>query len=343
MYNGSLNRQSLQEWWRGRCIPGTRNGIIETLEPFGSTLPAKLLPKGYNLSLSDQYWLCPKKKNIKWKDINFFENDFSLDFGLFLFGKKIDLNTIDLNSPDVTTDGWLKKRWVIKDGKRLLYKAGSHPYFQEPFNEVLATRVMEHLGVPHIPYSLVWEGDYALSVCETFITKDTELIPAHYILWSGKRPNNMSDYNHFLKRCVDSGLKDTKFFINQMLTVDFIIANEDRHYNNFGIIRDATTLKWLKFAPVFDNGTSLWYYKNEPNLKIQSKPFKSWHSDQIKLISDFDWLDFNKLKCIDEEFEEILKENPWIDAGRRGKLALALKDRINYLHSIIHNTKHKLS
>ena len=37
---------------------------------------------------------------------------------------------------------------------------------------------------------------------------------------------------------------------NKMLKVDYIIANEDRHYNNFGFIRNADTLEWLGLAPV---------------------------------------------------------------------------------------------
>ena len=41
--------------------------------------------------------------------------------------------------------------------------------------------------------------------------------------------------------------------------------NEDRHLNNFGIIRDVNTLKWLDVAPIFDNGQSLKieYYDDE--------------------------------------------------------------------------------
>ena len=33
--------------------------------------------------------------------------------------------------------------------------------------------------------------------------------------------------------------------------------NEDRHLNNFGIIRDINTLKWIDVAAIFDNGQSL--------------------------------------------------------------------------------------
>ncbi len=34
-----------------------------------------------------------------------------------------------------------------------------------------------------------------------------------------------------------------------MIVLDYLIANEDRHLNNFGVIRNAETLEWLGFAP----------------------------------------------------------------------------------------------
>ena len=46
-------------------------------------------------------------------------------------------------------------------------------------------------------------------------------------------------------------------FIISSNGLDFLIMNEDRHLNNFGIIRDVNTLKWLDMAPIFDNGQSL--------------------------------------------------------------------------------------
>ena len=43
-----------------------------------------------------------------------------------------------------------------------------------------------------------------------------------------------------------------------MLCLDYLIENSDRHYGNFGFIRDVNSLKFLGPAPLFDNGTSLW-------------------------------------------------------------------------------------
>ena len=42
-----------------------------------------------------------------------------------------------------------------------------------------------------------------------------------------------------------------------MFILDYIMLNEDRHLNNFGIIRDVQTLNWIGTAPIFDTGESL--------------------------------------------------------------------------------------
>ena len=47
-----------------------------------------LLIRCYGLSLSDQYWICPKDSNLTWEEINFFSNEFSDDIGDVLFGEK---------------------------------------------------------------------------------------------------------------------------------------------------------------------------------------------------------------------------------------------------------------
>ena len=131
-----------------------------------------------------------------------------------------------------------------------------------------------------------------------------------------------------------------------MLTVDFLIVNEDRHTNNFGLIRNANTLEYIDFAPIYDNGTALWF--NALNQRIlplspslKSKPFKPTHYEQIKLVSSFDWLDLEALKGIDEEFSEILKGSEYIDDERRSKLCGALKDRVALLSDIVN--KHSIS
>ena len=53
-----------------------------------------------------------------------------------------------------------------------------------------------------------------------------------------------------------------------MLVFDAVIYNDDRHYSNFGVMRDNHTGKIIAAAPIFDNGRSLFseampeYFKN---------------------------------------------------------------------------------
>ena len=75
-----------------------------------------------------------------------------------------------------------------------------------------------------------------------------------------------------------------------MLVLDYLIVNEDRHQNNFGVIRNADTLEYLGAAPIYDSGTSLWFDKPTAMIRADAKtickPFKTSHEEQIGLVQD---------------------------------------------------------
>ena len=52
-----------------------------------------------------------------------------------------------------------------------------------------------------------------------------------------------------------------------MLVFDAVIYNEDRHFGNFGILRDNHTGKIISPAPIFDNGLSLFNYALDDDIK----------------------------------------------------------------------------
>ena len=334
-----VDRQALNAWWAGRCIPASRSGLRDALEALQIPSPLLLLTKCYGLSLSDQYWACPKASDLRWEDINFFDHSFSDDVGNILFGKMPDKDELNLISPDNTSDGWLKKKWVIANGKRSLIKGGSNPAQQEPYNEVLASAIMRRLGIPHIPYSLTMIDKNPYSVCEDFITRETELVSAWHILQTKKKPNHISSYRHYVNCCKNLGIPGVCDALDKMLAVDYLIVNEDRHFSNFGAVRNVDTLEWIGAAPIYDCGTSMWYDKFtqliQPMIKQPSKPFKSDHAEQIKLVTSFEWLDMQALSGIDEEFREILATSAFIDDARRDALCYGLQKRVKMLGDCI--------
>ena len=300
---GIADRAALNEWWTDRSIPASRSGVHEALEKLEIASTKMLLVRCYALSLSDQYWICPEGSGLTWEQINFFQNDFSEDIGDVLFGAEKKADGLDFSSPDNTSDGNLKKRWKIINGKRCLIKGGSNPFHQQPFNEVIAAGIMERMKIPHVPYTITWSEGVPYSVCEDFVTEDTELIPAWRILKTQRKDNSISVYQHFINCCEALGIQGAVPFLDRMIVLDYIIANEDRHLNNFGAVRNAETLEWLGFAPIYDSGSSLGYDKMPAQMRSEKevvcKPFKNHHEEQLKLVSDFRWIDFNSLADVE--------------------------------------------
>lgn len=296
----------------------------------------KILWNGLSLSLSDHYWLKPADSGLAWEDVNFFDNSFSPDVGNALMGKTPENSPIDLRSPDWTCDGNLPKRWAVLNGKHCLIKAGSGPFYQQPFNEVIASKIADRLGIPHVPYTLRWDGDLPYSVCEDFVTPDTELVPAWRVMQTQKKDNQTSVYQHYRNCCEALGVPSIAQALDQMLVLDYLIANEDRHLNNFGLLRNPETLQWLGPAPIYDSGSCLGYDKLTPQIRsgksVTCKPFKKTHEEQLRLVTSLNWLDLSKLDGTDQDIREVFTgAEEYIDPARVEAILASIKQRIQTL------------
>lgn len=336
---GIADRAALNEWWSDRCIPASRSGVTQALETLNVANTRMLISRCFGLSLSDQYWVKPENSELEWADVNFFENPFSEDIGDVLLGKAKREDKFNFSSPDNTSDGCLKKRWKIIDGKRCLIKAGSNPFMQQPFNEVIASLIMDRLGIPHVKYSLIWDEDVPYSVCEDFITPATELVSAWRVMQTQKKDNATSIYRHYINCCESLGIFDITHKVDQMIVLDYLIANEDRHQNNFGLLRNADTLEWIGTAPIFDSGSSLGYDKLAVQIKsgkgVECKPFKKTHEEQLKLVSYFNWIDFDKFNGIDNEIRDVLDSaGEYIDDARKDAIISSVLNRVDNLYKM---------
>lgn len=336
--DNEINKVEFNKWWKNRQIPASRNGLKEVLHNsniYDNDNFDLLDSKAYCLSLSDQYWVKSIDKDIKWEKINFFDNEFSEDIGKILFsGGKTSLK-LNLNTPDMTSNGNYEKRWKIIDGDRYLLKAGSKIYNQEPFNELIATKLYERLlnKNEYVEYSVIYDNERVISKCKNFITKDTELVPAWKINDFFEFEKGENKYTHYLNCLNNIGIKDAETLINKMIVCDFIIANKDRHFNNFGVIRDVNTLKFISVAPIFDNGCSLWYDENDMYVGefFLTKPFDDYEKTQISLVKNLDWFDVSKLKNFTDEVKNILSKNKLISEERIDKIINQINLRIEYI------------
>jgi hypothetical protein len=126
--------------------------------------------------------------------------------------------------------------------------------------------------------------------------------------------------------------------MDEMLVLDYIIANQDRHFGNFGFIRDVNTLEFLDFAPIFDCGTSLRYDTPtkyiDITLDVESQPFLDTHTQQITLVNDWSKFKLSKLDGISNWIHNFLTSGVnsiFIDEERSEKLATLVEHRIDTL------------
>ena len=304
-------------WWRGRGIPQTRHRLDALLEEAGADLPQELIQRNLGLSLSDQYWIRPNSSTLAWDDVNFFNNDFNL-VSLITEEYAADGKTA-VAKPDNTSDGNLEKRWVCRNGKRLLLKGGTQ-YGQEPYNEVVATALHRRLLTNgcFVPYKLEGEGATALSSCANFLTDEEEFVPALYVERHLERDTRLNDYEHYLACCEALGAHAAASSLDRMIVCDDIIANHDRHHRNFGLIRNVESLE-CRPAPIFDSGSSLWCDVPTSQLaagghSFESKQFYASPAKQMLLVQDMTWLDARKLDGFVEEALSILAKNEALTA-----------------------------
>jgi hypothetical protein len=327
-------------WWNDRGIPWGRQGRENLLRVLGEKNTEALLLRGSGLSLSDHYWVVKEKEHTQtWEEINYYNNTFSAEIGDYFFHKRADKEKtggIRNYSPDVSTKGMLKKRWMIaENGTRILIKGGSDPYYQEPCNEVIASSICGRLGIPHVPYTLDKYENEIVSVCPNMTTADIELVDAIAIYDSFYKSafNDVSKYDHFIACCKKLDIVHSVEMCGRMIILDYIMNNKDRHFTNFGALRNSDTLLYTGLAPVFDTGTSLFCKKNADRISDDEQAelgvecFDTIHN-QLDLVTDFSWFDKRKLEGLGEETFEIFNTVKDVTLERAKKIVAIMEQRI---------------
>jgi hypothetical protein len=336
----------LNSWISGRGLADSRKDINKIKNIFKAENKEELIVRSYGLNLTDHYWLHKAEEDLKWSDLNFFDNIFDK---LKVGGRAnpdID-ESVGEKSPNFCVDGSIEKRWVIKDNDiRVLLKGSRYKRMQEPFNEVIASKIMNELGIEHVEYNLkrTEDNNIPYSECRCMVDRNIEYINASSVMES-EEYERKEPYVHYLEVCKKNGINNVKEKTDEMIALDFIIGNDDRHRGNFGIIRNADNLKWLKTAPIFDNGNCLFFDQDNDDIEsfgIDSLGKAFGESNRLSLdYIDFPiWYDSIKGKKIVDIVEYGLRDNERLRSERIDKVTSIVKERINIFEKVI-NKKEK--
>lgn len=159
------------------------------------------------------------------------------------------------------TAGSFLKSYSELGGKKVYYKLSNFDKTQgvighECVNELIVDRLLTILGVPHLSYQLIHADitidgqthDVYLCASEDFKKRGESKIA----LDVHKEKEALPDETP-LDFCIRMGWEE---YIYQMLVVDYLILNRDRHGANIEVLRN-NQKRTVDLAPIFDHGLSL--------------------------------------------------------------------------------------
>lgn len=283
-----LTDEGVLTWLQRRVIPKNRTFVEEILKTLKLNVndTKGIIDVCKGLSLNDSYWVVPEGFEGAFGDYNLYENRFSEILSLVAYTGVGQSHRAFTTSPELTTQGMLRKAWRYIDGEGIwLYKGGTSGAANagnEPYSEYYAYQVASAMGLDAVRYELEnWKGILA-SKCKLFTDIDKAFIPIGRLVKTGG-----------IKACLDYYDALGEPFSEQlrsMLVFDAVIYNEDRHFGNFGVLRDNHSGKIVAPAPIFDNGVSLFNYAMPDDLhdlaayaKTRSTPY---HLTFEKVVSE---------------------------------------------------------
>ena len=253
-----LTDDGLVKWLQRRVIPKNRAYVAEILKTYGLSVndTKGIIDVCKGLSLNDSYWVVPQGFTGTFAQYNLYENRFSEILSLVAYTGIGQSDAAFTTSPELTTNGMLPKAWRFIDGEGIyLYKGGTFGAANtgnEPYSEFYASQVAQAMGLDAVAYELEnWKGILA-SRCKLFTDINTAYIPIGRIVREGGLKACLEYYRQLGPEAYEQ--------IKSMLVFDAVIYNEDRHFGNFGVLRDNHTGKVTSAAPVFDNGMSLFNF-----------------------------------------------------------------------------------
>lgn len=325
-----LNEDGLFKWLKHRTIPSNRAYVRTLLSKCGLNLnrPLNIIKVSKGLSLNDCYWIVEEGFEGKFEDFNLYDNHLSRVLaGIAFTGYGSSIRSSLASSPEFTTNGMLPKCWRRIKGKIYLYKGGTTGASNtgmEPYSEFYAHQVAEAMEIDSVPYNICkWKGELC-SYCEIFTSKDYSFVPVGKIVKTGGMTAVREFYENLGKEYVKA--------LDDMIVLDALICNTDRHYGNFGFLVNNKTNKIVAPAPLFDHGNSLYNFAGRDDL--ESYDAFSQYADTL-LPCVYDDFILEAKKVLTKEHKEHLRKLLQFKFKKHSRYNLP-DQRLKYLEKRIH-------
>lgn len=249
----------IMKWLEHRIKIMCARDVTEFLEGIGIKTVTDAVYVTNMVSLSDSFWVKEENSVLKWEDVSPFRRSYSEAVSRFALDGVINTNGKNYFSPVIGTDGSFPHAWKFNNGNIKFIK-GSSKYTlggsnsgREPYSEYYAGKVAMYLGFDCVEYKIRYhrrsDGNIdVVTECGCYTSEKYGAVPANLL--------GINKYEEVLEYCAKLG-RDSYLTCLNMLFLDCLLLNTDRHMGNIEFIIDNDKLNVICIAPIFDNNYSL--------------------------------------------------------------------------------------
>lgn len=251
---------NIQRWIQDRSKILCVRNLESFLDSIGIHMIQDIIEVTHCVSLSDSFWIKGKNSKLTWDDVSPFRHNYSSVISAYaLDGEVLGINSKNYFSPVLGTNGTFPHTWKYNNGNITFikgsskYKLGGLNSGMEPFSEYYAAVVAKYLNFRHVDYTVRKHKrtDNRIDVvteCKCYTTEEVGAVSADKI--------GIKSYKQlieFSKTISDRAFNDCL----NMLFLDVLLLNTDRHFGNIEFMIDNDTLEIIDIAPIFDNNYAL--------------------------------------------------------------------------------------
>lgn len=259
--------KNIDAWISTRNAGKHNTHIKKILEKMDCKNSESFLQMTHAVSINDTFWVKSVAEEISWNDVSLYRNQFTKVISLLAFegvGVQTKFSPTTpkyvTHSPELVAEGSFR-RCFRKENRTgefgsdiFLYKRGiekmGHGDGVEHYGEVLASEIAKFLCPDNaVTYTLAEIGESKASCCNLFTNENIGLAP----LYKFFDESNLTLDNAFQ---LYSELGNEQQF-REMLMLDALVFNVDRHFGNLGVLFNNDTLEKIKIAPIYDLNWSL--------------------------------------------------------------------------------------
>lgn len=229
-------------WADTRVIDPARvnSRLIKKISRIRQTDNLSTLYANHGVSITDSYWICDAQESISWDQVK--PNSDKL-FSLALTGQGFNSCDFEIQkhiTPELTNVGSFDKAWKKSSNGWLFVKAGTP---DQNLSEILVSRIGKLFGMDMLTY---WPSDDKSCTVSKDFTKGIYCFePMSYLVGDDE------DYWHSYKILSRFSQAIAQKYLD-ILVLDAIVVNPDRHTNNYGLLRDHCG-NICDLAPNYDN------------------------------------------------------------------------------------------